>query len=1226
MFGLFNGAFSSPSGSGYIPEMEQIISQLERGTLVTKFSWRRKAERKTLAIRRETRQVVWSKTVSGVKPSFDGFVDLREIKEIRIGKNSKDFDKWPEDSKKIDNAKCFVVFYGSEFKLRVLSITAFSEKECELWVKGLRYLVRDTINSPYPLQVQTWLRREFYSMETPRESVSLKEVKGFLPRLNSKIPTNRLREIFNEVDTRKRGEIGFDDFATLYHKIIFDENNIQETFDRYTLYSANLKTVTLQEFQSFLIQEQLDELGNDERKVSEFIREFLKDPQRDVQEPYFAMAEFLDFLFSKQNDLWDTSKDIVYQDMTKPLAHYYISSSHNTYLTGDQFSSESSVEAYVRCLRMGCRCIELDCWDGPDGMPFIYHGHTLTTKIKFLDVIRTIKEHAFSTSEYPVILSIEDNCSLPQQRKMATAMQEVFGDMLLTHPMEKNEKQLPSPFQLRRRIILKHKKLPEGQDESSFIIRNDSNEMDLRNSIKNGIMYIEDAVDHEWSPHFFVLTQNKLFYTDSYRPDQDSERSEDEDDPITSHRPKSDVPNEELHFSEKWFHGRLPKGREEAEHLLETYSHLGDGTFLVRTSVTFVGEYCLSFWRNGSVNHCRIKSKQDKQQTKYYLTDTKYFDSLYSLITHYRTHPLVTAEFSITLQEPVPQPNKHEGKEWYHKNTSRVQSEEMLKRIRMEGAFLVRPSENGANSYTISFRADKKIKHCRIKLEGRLYTIGNVEFESLVELISYYEHHPLYHKVKLGYPVTEEIVRRIGLENEDANNYNGTPAYMDPTSFSSPKITVKAIYDYKAQQPDELSFCKHAIITNVTKPDPSEGWWKGDYGGKKQLFFPANYVEEIDRSDHHESGEDGSDESMLQGCLDMNGAFADMHHCPSRPSLEWELRIVTSTACAPLDVAVQSREMALEWLEAIKEAAQKANVLETQHREMERAFRIAKEMSNLIIYCRSVAFSIERAKQNFIFYEMSSFPENKAEKLICQQENKFFLKYHKIQFSRVYPKGQRIDSSNYNPINLWNSGSQMVALNFQTGDKPMQLNQAKFRDNGNSGYLLKPRFMFRDEFDPYDKNTLVDVEPMTISIRIIAARHLSKSKKGMASPFVEVEIVGAEFDSGVKLTTKPISDNGFNPVWNEICEFDVCNPDFALLRFLVQDEDVFGDPNFIGQATYPVTCLRTGYRSVCLKNMYNEDVELGSLLIHISKRNPMESTNNLHSNTLSHRHSDGHTF
>lgn len=105
----------------------------------------------------------------------------------------------------------------------------------------------------------------------------------------------------------------------------------------------------------------------------------------------------------------------------------------------------------------------------------------------------------------------------------------------------------------------------------------------------------------------------------------------------------------------------------------------------------------------------------------------------------------------------------------------------------------------------------------------------------------------------------------------------------------------------------------------------------------------------------------------------------------------------------------------------------------------------------------------------------------------------------------------------------------MVALNYQTGDKPMQLNQAKFRDNGNCGYLLKPQFMFRDEFDPYDKNTLVGVEPMTISIRIIGARHLSKLKKGMTSPFVVVEVIGAEFDSGVKLTTKTV------------CKFDYWN-------------------------------------------------------------------------------------
>lgn len=65
--------------------------------------------------------------------------------------------------------------------------------------------------------------------------------------------------------------------------------------------------------------------------------------------------------------------------------------------------------------------------------------------------------------------------------------------------------------------------------------------MDLRNTVKNGVLYLEDPVDKEWNPHFFVLTQNKLFYTDSFHGDKDGDEDgegDDEDNHVGFHRLK----------------------------------------------------------------------------------------------------------------------------------------------------------------------------------------------------------------------------------------------------------------------------------------------------------------------------------------------------------------------------------------------------------------------------------------------------------------------------------------------------------------------------------------------------------------------------------------------------------------------------------------------------------------------------------------------------------------
>lgn len=59
-------------------------------------------------------------------------------------------------------------------------------------------------------------------------------------------------------------------------------------------------------------------------------------------------------------------------------------------------------------------------------------------------------------------------------------------------------------------------------------------------------------------------------------------------------------------------------------------------------------------------------------------------------------------------------------------------------------------------------RAHKKIKHCRVKMEGRLFEVGTMKFESLVDLVNFYIKFPLYRKVKLSYPVSKDIIKRLG--------------------------------------------------------------------------------------------------------------------------------------------------------------------------------------------------------------------------------------------------------------------------------------------------------------------------------------------------------------------------------------------------------------------------------------------------------------------------------
>uniref|UniRef100_A0A3Q3S6P2 1-phosphatidylinositol 4,5-bisphosphate phosphodiesterase gamma n=1 Tax=Mastacembelus armatus TaxID=205130 RepID=A0A3Q3S6P2_9TELE len=1119
---------------GEMTEYKKIVIKrdLEMGVVMTVF--RQKAERLTVQVIMETRQVAWTRTAD----KTDGVLDLFEIREIRPGRNSKDFERFRDGKDKHDENTCFTIFYGSQFVLNTLSLGADSAEEAQKWLLGLELLRQETLMASTPVLIESWLRKQMYSInQSKTNSISMKELKALLPLLNYKAPSSRvLKDKFLEVGAKKE-RLDFEQFHRLYNLIMFEQNEILDEFKK--------------ESCSFIL--------GDLNQVRELMTTFIDDTMRKTNDPEFTVSEFLSFLFSKENSVWDEKfSEISYLDMNNPLSHYWINSSHNTYLTGDQLRSESSTEAYVRCLRLGCRCIELDCWEGP-GEPIIYHGWTRTTKIKFEDVVKAINEHAFVTSEFPVILSIEEHCPLEQQRQMARIFKDVFGNKLLTEPVEQMAEQLPSPTQLKGRIILKHKKLSmEGGGLSK----------DLRKGQKQGDLEIWDPVDERWYEHYCVICDDKLYY---------AEEEEQED------------LRKELHCSEPWFHGRMKEGRLMAERLIHDYcaeTDGKDGTFLVRESDTFVTDFTLSFWRSGRVQHCRIRSGSEGEETYFYLTPNLHFSSLYALIQHYRESPLRCQDFELHLTDAVPQPNPHLHEGWFYSNLSRGQAEEYLLRIPRDGAFLIREREGEPDSYAITFRGDGKVKHCRIQKEGNMYMLGTTtEFESLVELVNYFRKKPLYRKIKLRYPVTPELVDRFSTEKGSASLYE-VKTYVEPNEIEPPvpQSTVRALYNYQAKRGDELSFNKGALIHNVTKEN--DGWWRGDYGGKVQLFFPSNYVEEVSNV-----MEDNPLGELCKGIVDIsklkNGKNGKPHVLTLQDKEQDSLQF---------DVAAGSVEELFEWYQVAWDITQREMSKQynrEQEVEVEKKAEVAMEMSDLVVYCQPRSKEKDRF-DSCSYKEVRSFVENKTP---GKSRTKDFLQYNRKALTRIYPKGQRVESSNYDPYPLWAICCHMVALNFQTADKYTQLNSALFSLNGCTGYVLQPEFMRHDSYDPNQEKKKVKYK---IVVRVIAARHLPKPGRSIASPFVEIELCGHTEE---KFKTVVYRDNGLNPVWKAPVEpvvFTVYEPELTFLRFVVNEEDMFSDPNFLAQATFPVKGIRSGYRSVPLKNGYNENLELASLLVYIN--------------------------
>ncbi|GLV35232.1 no receptor potential A [Carabus blaptoides fortunei] len=350
----------------------------------------------------------------------------------------------------------------------------------KIWLDGLRKITHNVkANNFCPMTClkKHWMRLGF--LVDAKGKVPVKVVaRTFASGKTEKLVYQCLSELglpSGKNDTIDKEDFIFDKFYALYHKIC-PRNDIEELFRSIT--QGKSDAINIEQFINFLNEKQRDPRLNeilyplyDEKRAAEIITTYEQNEEARTQNK-LTKDGLIRYLMSDENAPVFLDRLDNYMEMDQPLCAYYINSSHNTYLSGRQFGGKSSVEMYRQVLLAGCRCVELDCWDGKgeDEEPIITHGKAMCTDILFKDVIYALRDTAFVTSDYPVILSFENHCCKAQQYKLAKYCDEILGDLLLKEPLPDYPLEpgaaLPPPSLLKRKILIKNKRLkPEVEKQ-----------------------------------------------------------------------------------------------------------------------------------------------------------------------------------------------------------------------------------------------------------------------------------------------------------------------------------------------------------------------------------------------------------------------------------------------------------------------------------------------------------------------------------------------------------------------------------------------------------------------------------------------------------------------------------------------------------------------------------------------------------------------------------------
>jgi len=471
-----------------------VPEELQRGTQMIRITRKKKTTR-TFKLDVNKARVSWDPT----KQTSRFYVD--DMKDIRTGANARNYREELQISSDQEDRWMTITYVDNKEggKLKLLHVVAPTVELFKTWTTTLEAInrYRTELMAGLAMQGEKFVDAHWRNyMETKRASgsqtvdrLTFEDVERLCREIHVNCSRGLLKEKFKRADRDNSGHLNFHEFER-FVKLLKEREEIKGIWEGIVANPG--EGMVRHEFRAFLREVQKVNVTADSAQVDKVFRKFCRQSFKaaeqaadgqvqphgeDIENMRMGRDAFTSFLLSSTYNPPLLAASPAALD--RPLNEYYCSSSHNTYLMGRQVRGESSVEGYIRVLQRGCRCVEIDCWDGDDGRPVVTHGHTGTSECLFSDVIAAIGKYAFLASPYPVILSLEVHCSLEQQVTMAEHLVNILGEKLVVEPLMTNNMILPSPQELKHRILVKVK---GSERKEAALLRNDLDALDKRMS------------------------------------------------------------------------------------------------------------------------------------------------------------------------------------------------------------------------------------------------------------------------------------------------------------------------------------------------------------------------------------------------------------------------------------------------------------------------------------------------------------------------------------------------------------------------------------------------------------------------------------------------------------------------------------------------------------------------------------------------------------------------